>query len=137
MPCTSANQLGNSNPGKLDKTLAASEAAVTVETSLSPSNSRTRVSATVGWRLRIMLRQSAQLAQNAGRLVRVALLSQPTKRKRQCGSVSCDGTDVNGRNTQNHATTLPNALVMLSCKCSDKIRPHHTQDVIRPGRGTM
>ena len=84
-----------------------------------------------------VLRQSAQLAQRGETGSCRASESQPTKCKRQCGSVSCDGTDVNGRNTQNLATTLPNALVMLSCKCSDEIRPHHTQDVIRPGRGTM
>ena len=41
MPCTSANQLGNSNPGKLDKTLAASEAAVTVGTSVMPAFGQT------------------------------------------------------------------------------------------------
>ena len=86
---------GRSNPSKLTKPGCIRSCCDSGDIPVS-SNSRTRVSATVGGFV-----DHAQAISPAGPKRGEtgpcrASESQPTKCKRQCGSISCDGTDVNG-----------------------------------------
>ena len=81
----------------------------------------------------------ASWPKRGGDWVCVALLSPnpPTASGNVAMSRVMALTSTEEGNSQNLATTLPNALVMLCCNFSDEIKPHHMEDVIHLEQSTM